>query len=65
MSATASGTKTVTKSPSGRLTAAALTAILATPVELLTVKQLNDLIETLRSQPGGDDPARTIASLLN
>jgi hypothetical protein len=64
MAATTSGTKTVTHSLAPHLTAAMLTAILATPIEKLTVGQLDQLCDALKRIPKGDTPATAIGSLL-
>lgn len=65
MAATTSGTKTVTHALAPHLTAAILTALLATPIETLTVLQLNEICDALDRLPGGQDPQRTLGSLLN
>lgn len=64
MSATTSGTKTVTHAVSPDITAAALTALLATPIENLTVAQLRTLTEALKHIPSGHEPTKTIGALL-
>ena len=64
MAATTAGTKTVTKDQSPAHTAAVLTTILATPIELLTVAQLRALKHTLESVPGGNSPEKVIGDLL-
>jgi hypothetical protein len=64
MSATTSGTKTVTHNIAPHLTAAILTTLLAAPIESLTVGQLNQLADALKRVQDGDNPARTIGSLL-
>jgi hypothetical protein len=64
MAATTSGTKTVTHSLAPHLTAALLTTLLATPIENLTVGQLDELCDALRRIPKGETPAVTIGSLL-
>jgi hypothetical protein len=58
------GTKTVTKDQSPAHTAAALTTILATPIEQLTIAQLRVLTHTLESVPGGHDPTKVVGDLL-
>jgi hypothetical protein len=63
MAATTSGTKTVTHALAPHLTAAILTTLLATPLENLTVGQLNEICDGLKRVMGGEDPARTIGSL--
>jgi hypothetical protein len=65
MAATTSGTKTVTHTLAPHLTAAILTTLLATPIETLTVLQLNEICDALDRVMGGQDPTRTIGSLLN
>jgi len=64
MAATTSGTKTVTHTIAPHLTAAMLTTMLATPLESLTVAQFKQLRDALRRIDDGDNPARTIGSLL-
>jgi hypothetical protein len=64
MAATTAGTKTVTHTLAPHLTAATLTTLLATPIESLTVAQLKQLRDALRRVEDGDNPARTIGSLL-
>jgi hypothetical protein len=64
MAATTSGTKTVTHTIAPHLTAAMLTTLLATPIESLTVGQWKLLRDALKRTPDGDNPARTIGSLL-
>jgi hypothetical protein len=58
------GTKTVTTAASPQLTAALLTALLATAPELWTVAQLSQLHTAVATISGGGDPGRTIGSLL-
>ena len=64
MPPTLSGTKTVTRDLAPHLTAAVLTALLATPVEDLTVTQLKDLLDALRRLPHGEEPVQTLGQLL-
>jgi len=64
MAATTSGTKTVTHSLAPHLSAAMLTTLLATPIESLTVGQLDELVDALSRVPKGEAPATTIGSLL-
>lgn len=64
MAATTSGTKTVTHTLATHLSAATLTTLLATPIESLTVGQLDELRDALRRIADGENPARTIGSLL-
>ena len=63
MAATTSGTKTVTRMIAPHLTAAILTTLLATPIESLTVGQLDTIVDALRRCSGGENPASTIGSL--
>jgi len=46
------------------LTATLLTTLLATPIESLTVGQLDRIFDALERLPDGENPARTIGSLL-
>ncbi|MBV9506500.1 MAG: hypothetical protein JO323_16010 [Acidobacteriia bacterium] len=64
MAAQVTGSKTVTKDVSPRATAALLTTLLATPVENLTIQQLQMLEDVMRKVPGGHAPGTTIGSLL-
>ena len=64
MSASTSGTKTVTRDVSPYLTASTLTALLATPIESLTVAQFNQLKDALTRISGGGNPAAVIGQLL-
>lgn len=64
MSASTSGTKTVTQPVAPHLTATALTALLATPLENLTVAQLRQIHDALSRIPGGGDQSKTIGALL-
>jgi hypothetical protein len=64
MSASTTGTKTVTTNVSPSLTAALLTALLATPIENLTVAQLREINDALTKIPGGHSPTKTIGQLL-
>ncbi len=64
MAAQVTGSKTVTREVSPAATAAVLTAILATPIEDLTVAQIQLLAEVLRKVSGGDSPTKTVGSLL-
>lgn len=65
MAAATSGTKTVTHALAPHLSASILTALLATPIEALTIGQLNEITDALSRIGGGDDPTRTVGSLLN
>jgi len=58
------GSKTVTRDVSPNATAAVLTALLATPVENLTVTQLRLLENVICKIPGGHAPGITIGTLL-
>jgi len=64
MAATTSGTKTVTHALAPHLSAAVLTALLATPIENLTVAQLDELRDALSRVAKGEAPATTIGTLL-
>ena len=64
MAATTSGTKTVTLTLAPHLAAAMLTTLLATPLENLTIFQLNQIHDALKRIPDGKNLARTIGSLL-
>lgn len=64
MSVTVTGTKTVTMSVAPHLTAAVLTALLATPVENLTVAQLDELRDAVNRVAKGAAPSSTVGSLL-
>ena len=64
MAAQVTGSKTVTKDISPNATAAVLTALLATPVENLTIQQLQLLEDVVRKVPGGHAPGATIGGLL-
>jgi len=58
------GTKTVTRDIAPHLKADGLTALLELNLESLTVAQVDMLRDAIQRVPGGDDPARTIGSLL-
>ena len=58
------GSKTVTRGVSPQATATVLTALLATPIENLTVAQVHMLVDVLRKVPGGESPKTTVGSLL-
>jgi hypothetical protein len=64
MAAATSGTKTVTHSLAPHLTAAMLTSLLATPIENLTVAQLEEICDALKRIPTGETPLKTIGTLL-
>ena len=63
MAATCSGTKTVTKTLAPHLTAAVLTTLLATPIENLTVAQVQQLIDAIKRVSGGKTPGNVIGTL--
>ncbi len=58
MAATTSGTKTVTHSIAPHLPASMLTTLLATPLEALTIGQLNQLHDALKADRGRREPGR-------
>jgi hypothetical protein len=62
--ATVSGSKTVTTSVSPALTANLLTGLMATPVEQLTIAQLDQLKDATKRIVGGGNPAAVIGALL-
>ena len=64
MAVQVTGSKTVTRDVSPNATAAVLTALLATPVENLTIAQLQLLEGSVRKLPGGHAPGITIGTLL-
>ena len=64
MAAQVTGSKTVTKAAAPHLTAAYLTTLMATPIELLTVQQLEDILDATKRTKGGDAPHNTIGALL-
>jgi hypothetical protein len=64
MAATTSGTKTVTQTVAPHLSASMLTTLLATPIENLTVNQLNQIHDALKRVQDGKSLSRTIGSLL-
>jgi hypothetical protein len=57
------GTKTVTQGLSPALTAAVLTALLATPIEQLTVAQLKQLNDATKRIKGGHAPGAALGTL--
>lgn len=63
-SATVSNSATVTRGVSPALTAGALSALLAIPVEQLTIAQLDTLKDATKRLPRGGDPASVIYTLL-
>jgi len=64
MAVTLTGTKTVTVSVAPHLTASVLTTLLATPVENLTVAQLDRLRDAVNRVSQGAAPSSTVGSLL-
>jgi hypothetical protein len=64
MAAQVTGSKTVTHDVSPSTSATLLTSILATPIENLTIAQLETLTQALRKVPGGHAPGVTVGSLL-
>jgi hypothetical protein len=64
MAAATSGTKTVTHSIAPHLSASMLTTLLATPIENLTVVQLEQICDALKRVPNGETPGKTVGSLL-
>lgn len=63
-SATVSNSKTVSTSVSPALTASVLTALMAIPVEQLTIAQLRQLTDAVKCVPGGGAPSSVIGALL-
>ena len=63
MAAVVTGSKTVTKDVGPTYTAAQLTAILAIPIESLTIAQLRILDEAVRKVASGHEPKATVGSL--
>lgn len=64
MAVTLTGTKSVTVSVAPHLTASVLTTLLATPVENLTVAQLDQLRDAVNRVAKGATPSSTVGSLL-
>ncbi|MDE2103006.1 MAG: hypothetical protein KGL39_37525 [Patescibacteria group bacterium] len=64
MAATTSGTKTVSNAVAPHLSASALTTLLATPLENLTVAQLRQIADAISRVKGGGVESNTIGSLL-
>ena len=64
MAVSLTGTKTVTRALAPHLSAEVLTELLATPLEGLTVQQLEQVNDAVSRAPGSHDPKRTIGSLL-
>lgn len=63
MAATVSGSKTVTKTIAPHLSAAALTTLLETPVENLTIAQLETLVDATRRVSSGQEPTKTLGAI--
>jgi hypothetical protein len=64
MAVNLTGTKKVTRALAPHLSAEALTDLLATPIERLTVQQLEILNDAVSRAPGSHDPSASIGSLL-
>jgi hypothetical protein len=64
MPAVATGTKAVTKDLAPHLTATALTALLAKPIEQLTIRELATLADAIARVSRGHEPGITIGQLL-
>ncbi len=64
MAATTTGTKTLTRALAPHLSASLLTTLLATPIENLTVAQLDQIVDALKRTASGEDLSRTVGSLL-
>jgi hypothetical protein len=64
MAVVLTGTKTVTHGLAPHLPAAMLTTLLATPLENLTVGQIEQICDAIKRIPDGDNPLHTIGSLL-
>jgi hypothetical protein len=64
MAATTSGTKTVTHALAPHLSATLLTTLMATPLENFTIAQLNEVSDALKRVADGENPLRTIGSLI-
>ncbi|HWD97445.1 MAG TPA: hypothetical protein VG345_00335 [Bryobacteraceae bacterium] len=65
MAVNVTGSKTVTLSVAPHLSAAVLTGLLATPMENLTIAQLDQLRDALNRIAKGATPSSTIGSLLS
>lgn len=61
---TTSNTKTVTTSVSPALTATLLTSLLAEPIELLTISQLDSILSATKRGPNGSNPNALIGACL-
>ena len=64
MALTLTGTKTVSVNVAPHLTASVLTSLLATPVENLTVAQLDQLRDAVNRVAKGATPSSTVGTLL-
>ena len=64
MAAVVSGSKTVTRDYSPALTGAALTTLLATAIENLTIAQLKQITDALARIPGGSAESTLVGTLL-
>lgn len=64
MALTLTGTKTVSANVAPHLRASVLTGLLATPVENLTVAQLDQLRDAVNRVAKGATPSSTVGSLL-
>lgn len=62
--ATVSNSKTVSMSVSPALTASLLTALMAIPIEQLTVAQYKQIGDALKRVPNGANPAAVVGALL-
>jgi len=63
MAASVSGSKTCNNSPMPSLSASALTTLLATPIESLTIAQFNSLADGLRRIAKGQEPTLTLGAI--
>jgi hypothetical protein len=63
MPAAVTGSKTVLKDVSPQYTAAAMTALLATAPENMTVANVRRLHNALSKVPGGNDPTQLVGTL--
>jgi hypothetical protein len=64
MAVVITGSKTVTRNLAPHLPATMLTTLLATPLENLTVGQMEQIRDAIKRLPDGDNPLHTIGSLL-
>lgn len=65
MAATVTGSKTITQDVAPHLTAATVTALLATAIENLTIAQVDQLLDVLNRIPKGDEPDSVVGNSLN